>query len=258
MPYRLIGLILLFSILKVDAIRATETLTFACSLGASNRNSSLLLRDLTDLTAKTAGYDTKFVEYPWARVIATTLDGSITGSYCFSHSQEREKWVDFLALPFSVSGISFYKKASNPIKYQSMQQMLKLNIGVHTRSYSAAKLEELGASHLYYLTSDKAVCRVFWNDRIDLITSNTDEFGGLVCSHNKRVDQLKFVPIGPAFATESHKLGISKALPNYEIITEKLNNAFHQLISEGKAQLIYKKYKAQIPTEVLALEKQEQ
>lgn len=255
MHYLLLSLILLSAILKTELTNANETLTFACSIGASNRNSSLLLRDLTELTTKTAGYETKFVEYPWARVIASTQNGSIAGSYCFSHSEERDQWINFITLPFSKNGVSFYKKASNQLKYQSMQQMLKLNIGVHTGSYSAARLEELGANHLIYLTSDNAVCRLMWNNHIDLITSNTDEFGGLVCSKNRRIGELELVPIGPAFATESHKLGISKTFPNYEIITKKLDSAFLQLILEGKVQVIYKKYRAKIPMEVLAVEK---
>jgi len=201
------------------------------------------------MTAESAGYQVSFIEYPWSRVVASTKNGAITGSYCFSYTKKRTEWINFLDQTFLISGISFYKKVEKTVTYKSPEQLLNLQIAVTKNSYEATKLRELGAKNLTYVHNDSTLCRLLLGNRIDLVISRESDFGGMSCT-SFQDESIPVETIGPPFALDYQGLGISKALPNHLEIVRNLNQSFYQLVKQGKAQKIYQAFSAEIPQEV--------
>ncbi len=253
MRYRCTTLILLLLTVFPLQSFALETLTLACSLGSSERKSALLLRELTELTVKEAGYPVEFIEYPWNRVITSVKKGSIDGSYCLSYYENRKKWANFLPLPYSESGISFYKKASNTLQFLSLDQLLTLSIAVNNKSFVATELESLGAGKLVYVNDDELICRLLWADRVDLIVSNSGNLGDVFCSQENQggTDKdNKVEEIGPPFTKEMIGLGLSRSIKGSQKKVDELNEGFIRLIKQNKVEKIYLKYGFPIPDSV--------
>ena len=86
----------------------------------------------------------------------------------------------------------------------------------------------------------------------DLVISRESDFGGMDCT-NFQAKSIPVETIGPPFALDFQRLGISKALPNHREIVRNLNQSFYRLVKQGKAQKIYQAYSAEMPKEVKEL-----
>ena len=253
MRYLLLYLFFLLSSLTVESESHSDVLTFACSIGASERQPSRLLKELTKITAHAAGYKVEFVEYPWSRVVATIRSGTITGSYCISYLKQREEWVEFIQTPFAESSISFYKNVNKNVESDTIEQLLNLRIGVYDNGYNAKVLSQLGAKNLTYVHNHNTICRLLWEEKIDLVPSNTPTNNGLICAKNPRTKNIKVELVGPEFTIDSQRLGISRSLKDHQKLAQSLNASFIELIKQGKIQELYRKYQTPMPQEVIRL-----
>lgn len=244
----------LLAICGSPQVAAAETLTFACSPGSEERNDSNLMKELTQMTAEAAGYKVKFVDYPWARVVSMLKAGAITGSHCLSYIDDRKDWVTFFPVPFHQNRLRFFKVPSNPLKYESIEQLLKLSIVVHKESYIAHIMESIGAENLQLVYDGHTLCNMLKAKRVDLMVmaGNTQ----MSCHENfqeTKTIRVPVEPIGPYFYDESLQLGISKKFSSSKELTENLYTAFKGLVKQGEVDAVYKKYKAAMPESVVAL-----
>ena len=242
--------VLLLLILLMSSMSKAETLTFGCSPGSESRVDSSLMRELTALIARDAGYEVKFIDYPWARVVAKVEAGTLTGSHCMSHTQEREQWIEFFPFPFLEQPLRFYHLPDVKIDSQALDELLKLRIVVHKDSFIESVISSLGAKNVTTVHDGLVMCRMLEAKRVDLIAMTLGS--DMSCYHHEENKSI-IVPmkvIGPVLHREYLQLAISKETKNSAEIVNRLNQSFMRLVKAGKVDAIYNKYQLEMPESV--------
>ena len=234
-------------LLLSSPLSKAETLTFGCSPGSDDRFDSSLMRDITGLIALDAGYEVKFIDYPWARVVAKVEAGTLTGSHCMSYTKERESWINFLPTPFLEQSLRFFHLRENEIPLDSLEELLKLRIVVHKDSFIESVISSLGAKDVITVHDGLVMCRMLKAKRVDLIAMTLGT--KMECHHHEEHKSIS-VPmkaIGPELHKEYLQLAISKETKNSTEIVNRLNQSFKRLVKAGKVDAIYEKYQLPIP-----------
>lgn len=131
-----------------------------------------------------AGKKATFIYCPFARCLTMTKDGKADMMIAINKTMEREKYLDYLAQPFSskITPVRFYVKQGSILKIDNYEDLQGLNIGVLRGATYFPRFDNDNQLNKVDITTHKQLIEMLLKNRIDT-------FLGRELSIKSRVDE---------------------------------------------------------------------
>lgn len=178
------------------------------------------------------GYQVKLKYMPtWKRAMKESIDGNTDGTFIWLKNDDRDKYFLYSTPVISLTNSLFYRN-SNPIQWNSVQDLTKYRIGgVQAYSYGIDDWEKNGTLNVIRIFKPERNYQKLMRNRIDLIIEDTDV--GMEILHRINLAD-KISPHPKPITYKEYYLLISKKSPRAQEIVEAFNRGFDKIKSSGQ------------------------
>jgi len=187
---------------------------------------------------KVSGYTVKMEFMPWARVVAMATDGKYDG-YLPEYYAESLKDNFLVSEPFPGGPLGFFKRTSDTIKYQTLEDLKPYKIGVVRGYVNTEEFDKADFLKKETANDDITNLRKLVGNRLELIVG--DKFVGTYLMKQDMPDKAGEVEfISPVLEEKSLYLCISKKIPDAEAKIKAFNDGLKAIKDNGTLATIMK------------------
>lgn len=177
--------------------------------------------EVTLAVLESMGYQVQILIRPWRRVLSEAQSLQADGVIDLFYKKERESWVAYPNEPLSVSGEVIFSNKRNPVRYDDLQSLKGLKIGIQQDYFYGYDFERAQCFKKVAMTGDDNIPKqltLLQLDRLDGVVMNEyvgqywitklglqDEigrFGGYVTKDNRNFLAFTKRPGGSALAEQ--------------------------------------------------------
>tara|TARA_R110002167_G_scaffold186459_1_gene387555 strand:- start:295 stop:1050 length:756 start_codon:yes stop_codon:yes gene_type:complete len=193
-----------------------------------------VLADLSQAIFIQAGYSTRQVSMPFARLVAAARLGEVDVIVGLWHTRERETQFLFSKISLLSTPVGFYKRRGISVPLRGHSNPLIVGM---PRGYALPTEVDLTGLRLLTLDDDYQALNMVAKGRIDLAIISQDIADYVFKTQLKEeATQLEFV--APPLGVQHFYMAISRNLPNPQQLLGDFERAFETLLKQGAVQSI--------------------
>ena len=186
------------------------------------------------------GYKVEYHYRPLARVFQETIDGKWHANTTVFYKEERTAILEYSEPVWTVK-ILFFARQTQPIEFQTVDELKSYTIGVTRGSSMHTELEKAGF-RLDPVTDALLNIRKLLAGRIDLVVGDREYLLYVLQKHFSPAEQKQIKLLSPAYSQESMHVGFSKQVPGYKELTAAFNKGLEQIKADGTYDAIVEKH----------------
>ncbi len=239
---------LLFLLLLLATFRCYPATTTEITLGVYDYPPFLgehlsrggVLEELSIAIFKQAGYDTRRVSMPFARLVVASRIGEVDVIVGLWHTPEREPHFLFSSNTLLSTPVGLYKQRGALISFTPEADLSQFIIGM-PRGYAIPPGFGLRAQNLLSLDDDYQALNMLSRGRIDLAIISQDLADYLFHTHGElNSGRLEFIE--PALGVQHFYMAISRSHPQHRQLLRDFDRAFLDLHQRGTIGAIIRKH----------------
>ncbi len=193
-----------------------------------------VLADLSQAIFIHAGYSTRQVSMPFARLVSAARFDEVDVVVGLWHTREREAQFLFSSNSLLSTSVGFYKRSGSRFSLRGHSSPLIVGL---PRGYALPTGLDVTRLRLLTLDDDYQALNMVAKGRIDLAIISQDLAGYLFKTQLKEeAHQLEFV--SPPLGVEHFYMAVSRNHPNPQQVRGDFDRAFVELLEQGVVQSI--------------------
>lgn len=195
-----------------------------------------VLAELSHAVFKQAGYSTRQVSMPFARLVAASRNGEVDAIVGLWHTRARETEFLFSKSSLLSTPMGFYKRKDSSIEFPQNDGLTPFIVGV-PRGYALPPGLDLTGLRLLSLDDDYQALNMVARGRIGLAIISQDLADYLLQTRLKEsAKQLEFMV--PPLGVQHFYMAISRNHSDPQRILDDFERAFSELFKQGTVQSI--------------------
>lgn len=194
--------------------------------------------DLFSKIAKELGYEIKYIQAPWRRLLLLMEKGEIDILGTASKSPERQKYMHYIEPPYMYGKKIFYLRKNRNLYITEYVDLHELKIGMIRGSKHYTQFDSDSKINKVYVSDEKLHMKMLMADRIDAFIGSETIMDFLIqkYAYTGKFRKSKYFYAGsPGYFTISKK---SKIL----LDTKKIDKLVKKLLAKGDVKKIIQKY----------------